>query len=114
MAMQKESQGGRIPRAVSIELEQTMQRDFSSAASHQRSVTAPGFGDPTSVHLAQRPTTPRAEFARVLRRAGYSATQAESILRGLPDPIDFDRDCERLFRRGVSLNRLIDAMGGSP
>jgi hypothetical protein len=31
-----------------------------------------------------------------------------------PDPIDFDRDGERLFRKGVSLDRLIDAIGGSP
>lgn len=56
----------------------------------------------------------RAEFCKVLRRAGYSTTQAQSVLRGLPDPIDFDRDGERLFKRGVSLDRLIDATGGSP
>jgi hypothetical protein len=114
MTMQKENRGGRIPRAASIELEQTMQRDFTSAASHQRPAPAPGLGDLTSVHPAQRPTTSRAEFTQVLRRAGYSTTQAQSILRDLPDPIDFDRDCETLFRRGISLNRLIDAMGGSP
>ena len=56
----------------------------------------------------------RGEFAWMLRRAGYSTTQAQSVLRGLPDPIDFDRDDQALFERGVTLDRLIDAMGGSP
>jgi hypothetical protein len=94
-----------------------MQRDFTSDASHQRSTPAPGSGELISAQpVAQRRIASRAEFTRVLRRAGYSRTQAQSILRGLPDPIDFDRDRDReiLFRRGVSLNRLIDAMGGSP
>jgi hypothetical protein len=92
-----------------------MQRDFTSATSRQRSAPAPGSGDLTSARpAARRQITSRTEFARVLRRAGYSNTQAQSILRGLPDPIDFDRDGEGLFRRGVSLDGLISAMGGSP
>jgi hypothetical protein len=92
-----------------------MHRDFTPAATHQHSAPARGFGDPTPAWpAAQRWVTSRAEFARVLRRAGYSTTQAQSILGDLPDPIDLDRDCEELFRRGVSLDRLIDAMGGSP
>jgi hypothetical protein len=36
------------------------------------------------------------------------------VFRDLPDPIDFDRDGEALLNRGISLDRLIDAMGGSP
>lgn len=92
-----------------------MQRDITSAASHQRSVRTPACGNPTSARPGRTATTTsRAEFAQVLRRAGYSTTQAQSILHGLPDPIDFDRDGEGLFRKGVSLDRLIDAMGGSP
>jgi hypothetical protein len=55
-----------------------------------------------------------AAFCRVLRRAGCSTTQAQSVVSDLPDPIDFDRDGEALLRRGVSLDRLIDAVGGSP
>jgi hypothetical protein len=90
-----------------------MQTATTSAAPHQRLAPAPG--DLTSARpTAQRWITSRAEFAKVLRKAGYSRTQAHSILRGLPDPIDFDRDGARLFRKGVSLDRLIDAMGGSP
>jgi hypothetical protein len=92
-----------------------MRRDLTSAASHEPLPPAHGFGDLTSARpAAQRRIASHAEFARVLRRAGYSTTQAQSILRGLPDPIDFDRDSEELFRRGVSLDRLIDAVGGSP
>ena len=63
---------------------------------------------------APRRISSRAEFARVLRRVGYPTTQVQSVLRGLPDPIDFDRDDQALFERGVTLDRLIDATGGSP
>jgi hypothetical protein len=41
-------------------------------------------------------------------------TLAQAVVRGLPDPIDFDRDGQALLDKGVSLERLIDAMGGSP
>jgi hypothetical protein len=62
----------------------------------------------------QRRLSSRAEFHKVLRRAGYSTKQAESVLRDLPDPIDFDRDAPALLSRGVTLDRLINAVGGSP
>jgi len=62
----------------------------------------------------QRRTSSHAEFSKVLRRAGYLTTQVQSVLRDLPDPIDFDRDGEALFEKGISLDRLIDARGGSP
>jgi hypothetical protein len=55
-----------------------------------------------------------ADFRKVLRRAGYSTTQAGSVLRGLPDPIDFERSGEALLRQGISLGRLTDQAGGSP
>jgi hypothetical protein len=59
-------------------------------------------------------TTSRTELRKVLRRAGYSAAQAESVLRDLPEQIDFERDAQALLRRGVTLDRLISAVGGSP
>jgi hypothetical protein len=62
----------------------------------------------------QRRIMPRAHLAQVLRRAGYPATRAKAVLCDLPDPIDFDRDGQILFKRGVSLGRLTDARGGSP
>jgi hypothetical protein len=90
-----------------------MQRHTTTPASKGRSASASG-GLTSAQPAAQRRITSRAEFAKLLRRAGYSTTQAESILRGLPDPIDFDRDCEALFERGISPDQLTSAMGGSP
>lgn len=64
--------------------------------------------------IAERRISSRTELRNVLRRAGYSATRAEAVLRDLPDQIDFERDGPALLRRGVTLDRLIDAVGGSP
>ena len=54
------------------------------------------------------------EFARVLRRAGYSDELITEVLRQLPDPIDLRRDQQVLARYGLSAERLMDRMGGSP
>jgi hypothetical protein len=95
-----------------LETDQTMQSDFTPGASHCRSARDRASGDLTSHRpAARRRTLSRADFCKVLRRAGYSPTQAQSILRGLPNPIDFARDGEQLFKRGVWLDRLVDAMG---
>jgi hypothetical protein len=64
-------------------------------------------------------TAPRAirsheEFERVLHRAGYSDEFISEILSELPDPIDLDRDHTILARHGLSPERLMDRMGGSP
>jgi catechol 2,3-dioxygenase-like lactoylglutathione lyase family enzyme len=40
-------------------------------------------------------------------------TQAQSLLRDLPDPIDFERDGEALLKLGLSLDRLISARGAA-
>ncbi len=55
-----------------------------------------------------------AEFARVLRRAGYPAEEIEKIAAQLPDPIDVDRDSEILARNGLSRAHLMSRMGASP
>ena len=54
------------------------------------------------------------EFMRTLRRAGYSAEFIRDVLSQLPDPIDLQRDQQILARYGLSPERLIDRMGGSP
>jgi CBS-domain-containing membrane protein len=64
--------------------------------------------------MSQPGTTSHAEAARVLRRAGYSEEFITEVLRSLPDPIDFDRDSLPLLRYGLSRDRLIDRLGGSP
>jgi hypothetical protein len=54
------------------------------------------------------------EAARVLRRAGYSDDFIQEFLSQLPDPIDLQRDEQIFARYGISPERLMDRMGGSP
>jgi hypothetical protein len=54
------------------------------------------------------------EAAHVLRRAGYSEELIHEILSQLPDPIDLERDQQLLARYGVTPERLMDRLGGSP
>ena len=54
------------------------------------------------------------EFARALRRAGYADEFISDILTQLPDPIDLQRDEQILLRFGLSPERLMDRLGGSP
>jgi hypothetical protein len=54
------------------------------------------------------------EFARVLRRAGYSDEFIRAVLSDLSDPVDLQRDEQTLARHGLSEDRLIDRLGGSP
>ena len=54
------------------------------------------------------------EFARVLRRAGCSDEFISDVLSQLPDPVDLQRDQLILARYGLSPERLMDRMGGSP
>lgn len=54
------------------------------------------------------------EAAHVLRRAGYSDEFIREVLSQLPDPIDLRRDGPILARYGLSPERLMDRLGGSP
>jgi hypothetical protein len=54
------------------------------------------------------------QFARVLRRAGYPDEFIREVLSELPDPIDLQRDEHILGRYGLSAERLMDQLGGSP
>jgi hypothetical protein len=54
------------------------------------------------------------EFARVLRRAGWSDQIISDVLSQLPNPIDLQRDQQILAGYGLSPERLMDRMGGSP
>jgi hypothetical protein len=55
-----------------------------------------------------------AEFARVLRRAGYPPEVIDEIAAQLSDPIDVDRDAHILDRYDLSRGRLMEVMGASP
>ncbi len=50
----------------------------------------------------------------VLHRAGYEAATIAEALAQLPDPIELNRDATALERYGITRDRLIDALGGSP
>ena len=65
--------------------------------------------------MAHRPgVRSHEELARVLRRAGYSDEFISEILGQLPDPVDLERDQQILARYGLSSERLMDRLGGSP
>jgi hypothetical protein len=55
-----------------------------------------------------------AEATQVLRRAGYPQERIDDVLRHLPDPIDTERDAAACFKLGLSVDSLVDRMGGSP
>jgi len=54
------------------------------------------------------------QVSRVLRRAGYPDEFIRKVLSELPDPIDLQRDEHILERYGLSRDRLMDRLGGSP
>ena len=54
------------------------------------------------------------ESVRVMRRAGYTDEFISEVLSQLPDPIDLRRDQQILGRYGLSAERLMDRLGGSP
>jgi hypothetical protein len=49
-----------------------------------------------------------------MRRAGYSDEFISEVLTQLPDPIDLQRDQQILGRYGLTSERLMDRLGGSP
>jgi hypothetical protein len=57
---------------------------------------------------------PKAEVARILRSVGFSTETIAEILAPLMDPVDYARDGEYLLQHGVTHDKLISAMGGSP
>ncbi|HTP18376.1 MAG TPA: hypothetical protein VMJ65_02155 [Solirubrobacteraceae bacterium] len=54
------------------------------------------------------------ELTRVLRRVRYSDEFISEVLSQLADPIDLRRDQRVLVRYGLSSERLMDRLGGSP
>jgi ABC-type nitrate/sulfonate/bicarbonate transport system ATPase subunit len=60
-------------------------------------------------------TVPRSDAVKLLRRAGMPLERVHEIMAELPDdPIDLDASEPVLSRFGLSRERLIDIMGGSP
>jgi hypothetical protein len=57
---------------------------------------------------------PKAELTRVLERADLPHDLIEEVTGELPDLVDFDRDAAVLDRHGLTRDRLVDLLGGSP
>jgi hypothetical protein len=56
----------------------------------------------------------KAEHSRLLRRAGYSSEIIREVHAQVADPIDLGRDATTLGRYGITGERLMDLLGGSP
>ena len=54
----------------------------------------------------------RGEVITVMRRVGLGDRVAEAQ-QTLPEVIDLDRDEQLLYRLGLSLDRIVDRLGGS-
>ncbi len=57
---------------------------------------------------------PREEALALLRRLGFPEERINEIRDHLPDPVDFERDAGILMSYGLTVDRLMDLMGGSP
>jgi hypothetical protein len=56
----------------------------------------------------------KADILEVLRRAGYSEQTVAALDAELDDTVDVDRDANVFLRHGITLDGVIDRMGGSP
>jgi CBS-domain-containing membrane protein len=70
------------------------------------------FQEPQTTYAGR--TVSHIQARPVLRRVGLTADDIDQILHELPDPFDVDSDGQTLQRLGLTLDRLVDLMGGSP
>jgi hypothetical protein len=61
-----------------------------------------------------RDLRPKARVLAVLRRAGVPEQTVQALNTALKDPVDLRRDGGLLSRYGITLDGLVDRMGGSP
>ena len=54
------------------------------------------------------------DAAKIMHRAGYSDEFIHEVLSQLPDPIDLQRDQQLLGSYGLTPERLMERLGGSP
>jgi hypothetical protein len=55
----------------------------------------------------------RSDIEAIMRRTGL-ADGVDEARRTLPEVVDLDRDSDLLLRLGLSLDRIVDQMGGGP
>lgn len=64
--------------------------------------------------MAKKLLVPRSQAEQMLRRAGYPPDVIEKVMRGLPDPMDSERDAGAFTKWGISFGALMERMGSSP
>jgi hypothetical protein len=64
--------------------------------------------------MSQQTEFSKKDVLEVLRRVGAADETVKEIDEDLEDPIDLSRDGEFLLRHGITRDRLISVMGGSP
>ena len=62
----------------------------------------------------ERDLRTKAEVLAVLRRSGVPEETVQALDAALDDPVDVTRDANLFLRYGITLDSLIDSMGGSP
>jgi hypothetical protein len=62
----------------------------------------------------ERDLRPKPGVLAVLRRAGVSEHTVQALNAAVEDPVDLRRDGNLLGSYGITRDRLIDLMGGSP
>jgi hypothetical protein len=62
----------------------------------------------------ERDVRSKAEVLAVLRRSGIPEQTVQALDAALDDPVDVTRDANLFLRYGITLDSLIDRMGGSP
>jgi|1186.fasta_scaffold220509_2 hypothetical protein len=62
----------------------------------------------------ERDLRPKANVLAVLRRTGVPEETVQALDAVLDDPVDVRRESNLFARYGITLNHLIDRMGGSP
>jgi hypothetical protein len=62
----------------------------------------------------ERDLRTKAEVLAVLRRSGIPEQTVQALDAALDDPVDVTRDANLFLRYGITLDSLIDRMGGSP
>ena len=62
----------------------------------------------------ERDLRTKAEVLAVLRRSGVPEQTVQALDAALDDPVDVTRDANLFLRYGITLDSLIDRMGGSP
>ena len=62
----------------------------------------------------KRTLPPKAVLLGVLRRTGFPEETIRAVERAVRDPLDPRRDGNLLAQYGITRDRLVDRMGGSP